>query len=199
MGNLDATSFDSILANVKRRREEYNGGEKTDDTAVVSKSSHRTDERSSAANTIVNAFHQQHNPEPIVQEGSRKRTFNERERTILVSTTQTGNPLLKLLVNTNWRYVKSSATDKIHYDYQVHGRNVVFLSLKYHKLRPEYIGKKLQPFGKSQGNILLCVVDVEDSEDILKELNKMTMFSGFTLLLAFSFEQAGKYLIFMNK
>lgn len=46
---------------------------------------------------------------------------------------------------------------------------------------------------------MLCVVDIENSEDILKELNKLCMFEGFALLLAFTFEQAGKYLAFMNQ
>ncbi|AMD21510.1 HER232Wp [Eremothecium sinecaudum] len=198
MSSNNTTSFESILAKANKREQlvqDDNAQSMPSKPAEVNQKqpTNRKDHK------VVNAFNQQRPQENKAQELPQKRPYEGAGRTILVSTTQTGNPLLRSLTNTNWRYVKTSATTKIHYDYQVRGRNVIFLSLKYHKLRPEYIDKKLQPLASSGGNILLCVVDIEDSENILKELTQMSMFSGFTLLLAFSFEQAAKYLMFMNK
>ena len=118
----------------------------------------------------------------------------------MVNKSQKGNPLLDKFANVNWRYVSSSSSllEKIDYDYMVRGkRKVIFLSLKYHKLHPEYIVKKLKPVA-NQGAIMLCVVDIEKSENILKDLNKLCLFNGFTLLLSFNFEQAAKYLMYMN-
>ncbi|BAO39122.1 DNA repair protein RAD10 [Kluyveromyces marxianus] len=220
----DTTSFESILANVRKRRAEFEQPNLTPvqqqqglgsqpQPQAVSKNSTESNAKYTSTNQgskpIVNSFNQQHddsNGNNIIIHNQRKantsQTLNNAasaSKTMFVSSSQTGNPLLKSLVNVNWRYVKSTPTAPVNYDYQIRGRNVVFLSLRYHKLHPEYIGKKLLPFRRSEGNILLCVVDVENSEDILRELNKVCMFQGFTMLLAFSFEQAGNYLTFMNK
>lgn len=45
--------------------------------------------------------------------------------------------------------------------------------------------------------LLLTVVDVENSESILREINRICLFNEFTLLLAFNFEQAAKYLTYL--
>ncbi|CAH00616.1 DNA repair protein RAD10 [Kluyveromyces lactis] len=230
----DTTSFESILANVRKRRAEFNQPspqpqqsprpslQQNPAPELTRKQNEHPNLRDASINSqqrsvttskpsgpVINSFNQQHDTSPgnapvihnqkkAVQESS----FADKSsssKTMFVSSSQTGNPLLKSLVNVNWRYVKSTPTTQVHYDYQIRGRNVIFLSLKYHKLHPEYIGKKLLPFKRTEGNVLLCVVDVENSEDILRELNKVCMFQGFTILLAFTFEQAGKYLTFMNK
>ncbi|AAS51568.1 ADL351Wp [Eremothecium gossypii ATCC 10895] len=199
MGADDATSFEKILANVQRRRQEYNGATSASRPEPRAAPAVALDTGPTGSSRVTNAFNQERPTPAAAETDLPKRPRSGQGRTILVSTSQKGNPLLKGLASTNWTYVKSSGTEKVYYDYQVQGRKVVFLSLKYHKLRPEYIDQKLRPFGKTQGNILLCVVDIEDSEDILKELNKTTMFNGFTMLLAFNFEQAAKYLVFLNK
>ncbi|AGO12899.1 AaceriADL351Wp [[Ashbya] aceris (nom. inval.)] len=198
MGGDDTTSFESILANVQRRRQGYSGATSAP-TPDLQPAPVAPATDSTGPPKVTNAFNQQRPAPAAADTETAKRPRSGQGRTILVSTSQKGNPLLKGLANTNWTYVKSSATEKVYYDYQVQGRKVVFLSLKYHKLRPEYIEQKLRPFGKTPGHILLCVVDIEDSEDILKDLNKTTMFNGFTMLLAFNFEQAAKYLVFLNK
>ncbi|CDO93728.1 unnamed protein product [Kluyveromyces dobzhanskii CBS 2104] len=234
----DTTSFESIIANVRKRRAEYDlpqiqpqhsqqqqhehekqqGIPKQrvappqEKSAPMSGPVHQQKSSNSLpkpSGPVVNSFNQQHdnssgNSQVIYNQKKKAQQSNlvdnsNSTKTLFVSSSQTGNPLLKSLVNVNWRYVKSTPTAPVYYDYQIKGRNVLFLSLKYHKLHPEYIGKKLQAFKRSEGNILLCVVDIEDSEDILRELNKTCMFQGFAILLAFTFEQAGKYLSFMNK
>lgn len=203
-----STSFEGIIENLRKRRGEFHG----ECSELQLKDSQQETVRplniqSSSSGPVVNSFNQSHTEaaeksfsryEGTHVQGNGKRD-GDSSKTILVSTSQTGNPLLKHFTNIAWRYVKSSATNKILYDYKVGERNIIFLSLKYHKLHPEYIRKKMLPFARSEGNVLLCVSDIENSEDILKELNKLCIFGGFTMLLAFSFEQAGKYLTFMNK
>lgn len=119
-------------------------------------------------------------------------------KTVLVNTTQKENPLLNHLKNINWRYISSSKGTKIYYDYLINRRSVLFLTLTYHKLYADYIGRRILPLQKNGDNILIFVVDDTNSEDILKDITKLCMFNGFTLLLAFNFEQAAKYIEYMN-
>lgn len=200
MGSNNTTSFESVLKKAGKQNIVFKDDVCDKNLLGTFKRDLSGDQTAvPAGKKVINSFIQDHTEIEKAVETKAKRAYTGSSRTILVSTSQTGNPLLPFLTNTNWTYVKTSATTKIHYDYQVQGRNIIFLSLKYHKLHPEYIGCKLKPLFKTQGNILLCVVDIEDSEDILKELTQMTMFSGFTMLLGFNFEQAAKYLIFLNK
>ncbi|CAR23756.1 DNA repair protein RAD10 [Lachancea thermotolerans CBS 6340] len=198
------TSFESILAGVQRLRE---GKAQAKDVQVQPQAERKPPEvrETQKRELIINAFNQRkqdfNRNEPSEVEDRKRKWGNAsaQGKTVLVSSSQRGNPLLSSMANTNWRYVSSTGGNKVYYDYCVQGRNIIFLSLKYHKLHPEYISKKIQPLVKNKNNILICVVDVENSENILKDLNKACMFNGFALLLAFNFEQAAKYIIFMNK
>ncbi|SCW00237.1 LAFE_0B12464g1_1 [Lachancea fermentati] len=201
MNNADTTSFQSVLSGV-RKLQDKNASISYPSNA--SNSAESKGKREIQTGNVINSFNQQKDHlnrqlSPEVPRGKRRIDSLGSGKTILVSSSQKGNPLLNCLTNTNWRYVSSSGGTKIYYDYNVKGRNVVFLSLKYHKLHPEYIAKKMQPLIKKGNNILICVVDIERSEDILKDLNKDCMFNDFVMLLAFNFEQAAKYLMFMNK
>ncbi|SCU93929.1 LAMI_0E16094g1_1 [Lachancea mirantina] len=206
-----SSSFDSILAGVQRLREQNGAGEVEERPKPAESDSIkgrdfgiRAQQKSGfQKKPPINAFNQQREQglNTFGDSNAKKRKSGGygTGKTVLVSSSQRGNPLLNSLTNTNWRYVTAAAGTKIFYDYCVHGRNVLFLSLKYHRLHPEYIAKKMQPLVKNGNNILLCVVDIESSESILQNLSKACMFGGFALLLAFNFEQAAKYLIFLNQ
>lgn len=86
----------------------------------------------------------------------------------------------------------------IYYDYLVRGRSVLFLTLTYHKLYVDYISRRMQPLSRNENNILIFIVDDNNSEDTLNDITKLCMFNGFTLLLAFNFEQAAKYIEYLN-
>ncbi|SCU86188.1 LADA_0D12882g1_1 [Lachancea dasiensis] len=215
-------SFKSILAGVQRLREAHGADENRSGVPKAPTLSREPAQQKSpqqhgppitSKEPVINAFNQQKdevgNGQELTHLEDRKRkwgnqfggtpTGSTQGKTVLVSASQRGNPLLGSLTNTSWRYVSPSGGNKVYYDYCIHGRNVVFLSLKYHKLHPEYISKKIQPLVKNSNNVLICVVDVDNSENILKDLNKACMFNGFALLLAFNFEQAAKYIMFMNR
>nr|XP_060507449.1 DNA excision repair protein ERCC-1 isoform X3 [Panthera onca] len=68
-------------------------------------------------------------------------------------------------------------------------------SLRYHNLHPDYIHGRLQSLGKSFAlRVLLVQVDVKDPQQALKELAKMCILADCTLVLAWSPEEAGRYL-----
>lgn len=202
MNNTDPTSFQSILAGVKRLREKEGGKEEE------AQPKHK-EQRAPAVEAstvqgrgeVINAFNQQSRVKNVTgkkEDQPKIQVGVNTGKTILVNTTQKENPLLNHLKNTNWRYVSSAKGTKVYYDYLIKKRSVLFLTLTYHKLYADYIGRRMLPLQKNGDNILIFVVDDINSEDILKDLTKICMFQGFTLLLAFNFEQAAKYVEYLN-
>ncbi|KAJ6499213.1 restriction endonuclease type II-like protein [Mycena sanguinolenta] len=109
---------------------------------------------------------------------------------IIVNPLQRGNPVLEAIRN-----VAKEFGDVVC-DYQV-GRTtgVLFLSLKYHRLHPEYIHTRIERLGISYNlRILLVVCDVTEHRDPIRELTKICLINNITVLVAFSVEEAGHYL-----
>uniref|UniRef100_A0A8D2NW98 DNA excision repair protein ERCC-1 n=1 Tax=Zosterops lateralis melanops TaxID=1220523 RepID=A0A8D2NW98_ZOSLA len=103
---------------------------------------------------------------------------------------QRGNPVLKFIRNVPWEF------GDVVPDY-VLGQSscALFLSLRYHHLNPEYIHERLRALGRSFGlQVLLLQVDVRDPHQSLKDLAKVCLLTDCTLLLAWSPEEAGRYL-----
>ncbi|KAJ6499980.1 restriction endonuclease type II-like protein [Mycena vitilis] len=110
--------------------------------------------------------------------------------TIIVNPLQRGNPVLEAIRNVAKEFGDIVA------DYQV-GRTtgVLFLSLKYHRLHPEYIHARVEKLGHSYSlRILLVMSDVTEHRDPIRELTKMCLINNITVLVAFSTEEAGHYL-----
>ncbi|XP_050525857.1 DNA excision repair protein ERCC-1 [Daktulosphaira vitifoliae] len=119
---------------------------------------------------------------------------------ILVNIKQKGNPLLKSIVNVPWEYSESIIPDYIM------GRTTcaLFLSVRYHLLKPDYIYKRVKSLGKLyELRVLVLQVDVKDPHNALKQLTRMCLAADLTLMLAWSPEEAGKlvetYKIFESK
>ncbi|KAH6563610.1 hypothetical protein BASA50_008339 [Batrachochytrium salamandrivorans] len=113
-----------------------------------------------------------------------------RLHTVLVNVNQRGNPVLDNIKNVPWEYGETDA------DYQV-GRStgVTYLSLKYHRLYPEYINTRLNQIErKFHLRILICVVDVDDHQQAIKELTRTCIFGKVTMILAWSVQEAGRYI-----
>ncbi|ORX91967.1 DNA repair protein rad10, partial [Basidiobolus meristosporus CBS 931.73] len=110
--------------------------------------------------------------------------------TIIVNPCQRGNPILQHVRNVPWEY------GEIVPDYQVGISScVLFLSLRYHRLHPEYVFNRIQKLGRSYLlRVILCMVDIENHEDSIRELTKACIVNELTLVLAWSQEEAGRYL-----
>lgn len=108
--------------------------------------------------------------------------------------------MLKSIINVPWEY-----SDTIIPDY-VMGRTTcaLFLSLRYHILKPEYIYNRVKSLGKLyELRVLLLQIDVKEPHTALKQLTRMCLVADLTLILAWTPEEAGKlietYKIFENK
>ena len=118
---------------------------------------------------------------------------------ILVSSRQRGNPILKSIRLAPWEF-----SDTIIPDYVLGGKaGALYLSLRYHTLNPNYIHERLKTFTGFELRILLVQVDVSEPHHALKQLMRISILSDLTLMLAWSQEEAGKiletYKVFENK
>ncbi|KAJ7287442.1 restriction endonuclease type II-like protein [Mycena rebaudengoi] len=109
---------------------------------------------------------------------------------IIVNPLQRGNPVLEAVRNSPKEFGDIVA------DYQV-GRTagVLYLSLKYHRLHPEYIHTRIEKLGHSYSlRILLVLCDITEHRDPIRELTKTCLLNNVTVLVAFSVDEAGHYL-----
>ena len=109
---------------------------------------------------------------------------------IIVNARQRGNPILKHVRNVPWEY------GEIIPDYQLGERQcALFLSLRYHNLNPDYIHERLKLLGNNYDlRVILVHVDIKHCKHNLKELGKIGLLAGCTLILTWSAEEAGRYL-----
>ncbi|KAG9245896.1 putative mating-type switching protein swi10 [Calycina marina] len=109
---------------------------------------------------------------------------------ILVSPRQKGNPILTNLRSFAWEYSDIPA------DY-VLGLTTcaLFLSLKYHRLHPEYIYNRIRLLaGKYKLRVVLTLVDIDNHEDSLKELSKTSLINNVTVILCWTAAEGARYL-----
>ncbi|KLU92142.1 mating-type switching protein swi10 [Magnaporthiopsis poae ATCC 64411] len=109
---------------------------------------------------------------------------------ILVSPRQKNNPVLSWVKSMPWEYSDIPA------DYGLGLTTcALFLSLKYHRLHPEYIYTRIRNLqGKYTLRVLLTMVDVPSHEDALRELSKTSLVNNVTLVLCWSAQEAARYL-----
>ena len=119
---------------------------------------------------------------------------------IQVNVRQRGNPVLKSVRSVPWEFVEG-----ILPDYVLGPRScALFLSVRYHTLKPDYIHDRLKELGKGfELRVLLVLVDVKEPHHALKQLMRICILAELTLVLAWSPEEAGKiletYKLFENK
>ncbi|KAM3418692.1 Mating-type switching protein swi10 [Cercospora zeina] len=109
---------------------------------------------------------------------------------IIVSPRQKGNPLLDKIKSLPWEYADIPA------DYVLGVTTcALFLSLKYHRLHPEYIYTRIKNLqGKYALRIILCMVDIQNHEESLKELSKTSVINNVTIILCWSAAEGARYL-----
>jgi len=102
---------------------------------------------------------------------------------IIINPCQRLNPLLDCIKNVNKEF------GDIVPDFQV-GRTtgVLYLSLKYHRLHPEYIYQRIEKLGNMFTlRVLLLICDISEHQDSIKEITKLEE-AGFYLSTFKSFE-----------
>ncbi len=109
---------------------------------------------------------------------------------LYVSTRQKGNSILPLIRNVPIAYSPMVP------DYILGPTScALFLSIKYHKLYPRYIHRRIAELRKDfKLRILLVLVDVDDNANTLLQLNTIGVTNQLTVILCWSELEAARYL-----
>ncbi len=151
---------------------------------------HQQASTNSLEKSLSNAQSNPHNHQSAVVHSAIDQTALIQPHVLLVSTRQRGNSVLRLIRNVPFTYAK------IVPDY-IFGPNrcALFLSFKYHNLNPNYIHKRIAELKNNFDlRVLLCLVDVDDNAAILLHLNKTCVVHNLSLTLAWSEQEAARYL-----
>ena len=107
-----------------------------------------------------------------------------------VNKRQQGNPILKHIKHAPTTFI-DMVPDYLLGPYTC----ALFISIRYHLLFPNYLIRRIRELKSDfRLRIILCLVDVDDSETPLMEINKLGITHECTLLLAWSVEEAARYL-----
>ncbi|GAA5955960.1 hypothetical protein JCM21900_002631 [Sporobolomyces salmonicolor] len=112
------------------------------------------------------------------------------QNSVLVNPCQKGNPVISNIRSVPWEW------GDIKCDYQVGATTgVLFLSIRYHLLHPEYIHTRIANLGQSYSlRIVLVQCDADNHTAAMRELTKICIVNGYTLLVAWSPQEVGRYL-----
>lgn len=222
MDEVDQLSFASILAGVQRLRDDYEVVPKARPKPATApappqkaQDSPQTAEKaptgttqgpeslagpSQPANLIQpSKLNRPHSALPVpARRGAPVHSY----ASVQVAPAQKGNPLLE---SPQMKLVPWTYNSQILLDYYINATaQVLFLSLKYHKLRPEYVGRRLDKLrglsatGPRDINdealrVLLVVVDIDSPQEPLRSLATMCIRHDMSLVVAWLFEEAGHY------
>ncbi|KAF9350013.1 ssDNA endonuclease and repair protein rad10 [Mortierella sp. AD094] len=110
--------------------------------------------------------------------------------TVVVKPSQRGNPMLQFIRNVPYEY------GDIVPDFTVGLTScILFLSIRYHRLHPEYIFSRIAALGKTFVlRVLLVLVDVDTHQQAIRELTRVAMVNDLTIVCAWSNEEAARYI-----
>lgn len=116
------------------------------------------------------------------------------KRPFTISNTQKQNPIIRenKLVGADIEW-----SDTVTADYTI-GKDlaVLFLSLKWHRQRPEYIGTRIKGFkGGYTTRVLLLIVDAPMPDAHIARLTAVANANAMNIVLAFDYEEAVRWLM----
>ncbi|OAV98961.1 hypothetical protein PTTG_02475 [Puccinia triticina 1-1 BBBD Race 1] len=146
----------------------------------------------SAASTSIGPSKTSNHAAPANDSHNRPAALNRTANlnNIIVNKCQQGNPVLTLIKSVPWEFGDTIS------DYQLNQTTgSLFLSLKYHRLHPDYLDTRLKKLNKAYDlKILLCLCDSNDHEAVLKDITKTCMINEFTLIVGWSNSEIARYI-----
>ncbi|KJP89039.1 hypothetical protein AK88_01331 [Plasmodium fragile] len=110
------------------------------------------------------------------------------EQYLVISPRQKLNPVLKKINRVRYKF------SNIIPDFLIGKNNAcLFISMKYHRLRSNYLKARMETLSNKYNNrILLCLVDIENIENSLGEINQLAFCFNMTLILCWSIEECAR-------
>lgn len=117
---------------------------------------------------------------------------------IVLSHKQKGNPLLKYIRVAKLWIADGEYKDKISSDFHINSKvGILFLSVLFHMRNEQYIFERMRTM-KSRGGyslrVLVLLADTGNPESVIKELTMACFNMEFTLFVAWSNEEAARYI-----
>lgn len=109
---------------------------------------------------------------------------------LIVSKRQENNPLLKYVRNIAYEWSENLRADFLCGA----GCGVLYLTLKWHKLHPAYLETRCNDLNAFTVKILLVLSNVEEPSFLLRDLNIACYRWKWTMIVAYSVEEAGEYI-----
>lgn len=106
---------------------------------------------------------------------------------IKIAMAQRGNKVIEYLGSTTWHYDASCSAD-----YEINFSTLVlFLSLKFHAAKPEYIHRRIAKLKEARVRVLLVIIDTPNYNTTLQELFRTIQ---ITIVLCRTYEECAKYI-----
>eukprot|EP00928_Gymnodinium_smaydae_P046958 TRINITY_DN31307_c0_g1_i1.p1 TRINITY_DN31307_c0_g1~~TRINITY_DN31307_c0_g1_i1.p1 ORF type:complete len:270 (+),score=52.37 TRINITY_DN31307_c0_g1_i1:71-811(+) len=146
------------------------------------------------APAVASNVMQQPVPLHAQQQGAQQPSIDHRRarQVILAAVRQRGNPILSQIRSTLVEFIDGLAPDYLAGPEIA----VLFISLKFHRLHPEYLSRRIQALTstKHRSRVLLCRVDVEQPDEPLEQITLQAFHAGVSLVLAWTDAEAAAYL-----
>lgn len=112
------------------------------------------------------------------EESVKKTRIISSERQLLINPNQKSNPILKYIT------VSSTFDSGIKCDFEpCSDIGMLYLSLKYHRLHPQYIINRSSCLFMYLHKFILVINDIDESESYLTDLNVFCVLGGYVLIL----------------
>ncbi|CRG98835.1 ERCC1 nucleotide excision repair protein, putative [Plasmodium relictum] len=113
---------------------------------------------------------------------------DDSEKFLIISYRQKLNPLIKKINRVRYKF------NNIIPDFLIGKNNAcLFISMKYHRLRSNYLKARIETLSNKYNNrILLCLVDIENIDNSLGEINQLAFCLNMTLILCWSNEECAR-------
>lgn len=106
---------------------------------------------------------------------------------IKIALQQRGNKLIEYLTASSWHFDAACSADyEINYSILV-----LFLSLKFHSAKPEYVHRRISKLKKAKLRVLLVLIDTPNFNTSLRELFRTI---SITIVLCRTYEECSRYI-----
>ena len=188
-----ATTFSQAFGGHEDENDDDTYGGATSSNTATSASSRplgRSPSKASAHATALQQTIEDEAAHPDLTDRDSHVLLSSQPHVLYVSHKQKGNAVLQYIRNVPMAYSRMVPDFILHAQ-----RCALFLSCKYHALYPAYIHRRIAELGRDfELRILLVLVDVQDNAATLRQLNKLAVINELTLILAWSEEEAARYL-----
>lgn len=126
--------------------------------------------------------------EPALEEKQKLFHDTNSDQYLIISPRQKLNPVLKKINRVQYKF------NEIVPDFLIGKNNAcLFISMKYHRLKPNYLKARIETLTNKYNNrLLLCLIDIDNIENPLGEINQLAFCYNMTLILCWTNDECAR-------